>query len=337
MFIEKAYRMGVFTQYARGVTATAVMIGACAIVVLTNGWIPVDATWIARSELFVSIFLGIMYEAIPFLTAGALVAAGIHLFISPAWLTQRLTRWPRIAVIIGSMLGMIFPVCECGSIPAARSLIQRGATPQVGLAFALAAPVVNPIVLLSTSVAFVALWGWSFVVWRFVLTIIIAVLTAYAFPRIQLIHTPHDAAHHYHDADEIPLLAWLRHALIDWVDMARYLVAGALIAAMIQAFVPNQLFLDLANQTWLAIPAMMMLAVVMSICSTVDSFVALSFASTVSPAAVMAFLVFGPIIDLKSVPMLAALFGWRHVGMLLAYVAGLTVILTTLLGGLGWL
>jgi len=244
-------------------------------------------------------------------------------------------RWPRLAVIAGSLMGMVFPVCECGSIPAARSLIQRGASPQVGLAFALAAPVVNPIPLISTSVVFVALWGWDFVFWRFGLTILIAVTTAYVFPRIQLQQTPHQD--HHHDHDEIPLLAWLRHALVDWVDMARYLVAGALIAALIQAFVPNQLFLELANQAWLAVPAMMLLAVVMSICSTVDSFVALSFATTVSPAAVMAFLVFGPIIDLKSVPMLAALFGWRHVLLLLVFVAALTMVCTTLLGGLGWL
>lgn len=327
--------MTTFTQLGRSIAATAVLLGAVVIVIISNGWMVVDATWLSRSELFVSIFLGIMYEAIPFLTVGALVAAGIHLFISPVWLTQRLTRWPRVAVVIGSLMGMVFPVCECGSIPAARSLIQRGAAPQVGLAFALAAPVVNPIVVLSTSVAFVALWGWDFVLWRFVLTIIIAVLTAYAFPQIQLRNTPHDT--HHHDVDEIPVIAWLRHALIDWVDMARYLVAGALIAAMIQSFVPNQLFLELADQPWLAIPAMMMLAVVMSICSTVDSFVALSFASTVTPAAVMAFLVFGPIIDLKSVPMLAALFGWRHVSLLLAFVAGLTLLFTTVLGGLGWL
>jgi uncharacterized membrane protein YraQ (UPF0718 family) len=327
--------MAVIIQYLRTTAATAVMCGAIAIVIISNGWIVVDDQWLARSELFVSIFLGIMYEAIPFLTAGSLVAAGIHLFMSPVWLTQRLMRWPRLAVIVGSLMGMVFPVCECGSIPAARSLIQRGASPQVGLAFALAAPVVNPIVLISTSVAFMALWGWDFVFWRFGLTILIAVMTAYAFPHIQLQQTPHHE--HHHGNEEIPLLAWLRHALVDWVDMARYLVAGALIAAMIQAFVPNQLFLELANQAWLAVPAMMLLAVVMSICSTVDSFVALSFASTVSPAAVMAFLVFGPIIDLKSVPMLAALFGWRHVLLLLLFVAALTMVCTTLLGGLGWL
>lgn len=327
--------MAGFIQYARSLAATIVMLAAVALVIISNGLVVVDASWLARIELFVSIFLGIMYEAIPFLTAGALVAAGIHLFMSPTWLTSRLMRWPRVAVVVGSMMGMVFPVCECGSIPAARSLIQRGASPQVGLAFALAAPVVNPIVLISTSVAFVALWGWDFVLWRFGLTIIIAVITAYTFPQIQLLQTPHD--HHTHDHDEIPLLAWLRHALLDWVDMARYLIIGALIAALIQAFVPNQLFLELASQPWLAVPAMMMLAVVMSICSTVDSFVALSFAATVSPAAVMAFLVFGPIIDLKSVPMLAALFGWRHVGLLLLCVAGLTIILTTFLGGLGWL
>jgi uncharacterized membrane protein YraQ (UPF0718 family) len=101
--------------------------------------------------------------------------------------------------------------------------------------------------------------------------------------------------------------------------------------------VPSEVFLALADTPWLAIPAAMMLAAVMSICSTVDAFVGLSLANTLPPAAVMAFLVFGPIIDLKSIPMFAGLFGWATTLRMLALVVLVTAASCAGLEWLGWL
>jgi uncharacterized membrane protein YraQ (UPF0718 family) len=100
----------------------------------------------AHIEQFIIIFLGIFYEAVPFLTIGALVSAGIHLFVDPAWLMAKIPQHPTMAAIAGSIIGICFPVCECGSVPAARSFIGRGAPAAFGHAFALAAPVNNAIV-----------------------------------------------------------------------------------------------------------------------------------------------------------------------------------------------
>jgi hypothetical protein len=146
--------------------------------------------------------------------------------------------------------------------------------------------------------------------------------------------------HHHHPIvtdDQLPLLTWLRQGAWEWLDMMRYLVAGALIAALIQVVVPVEVLLQGASNPWLAAPIMMGLAAVMSICSTVDSFVGLSFANVVSPAAVMAFLVFGPIIDLKSIPMFAGLFGWWTAVRMVALVAVCTLTLCMGLEWLGWL
>jgi uncharacterized membrane protein YraQ (UPF0718 family) len=292
--------------WAWSLTGVAILI-----VCTVNGWWQPWPDLAPHVATFVVIFLGILYEALPFLTAGALVAAGIHLFMRPEWLSGMLPKHPWLRTISGGLLGILFPVCECGSIPTARSLMHRGAPVSFGMAFAMAAPVINPIVLISTSVAFAGVWGWDFVAWRFVLTLMVATLVAQwlPMPAVMPVVQMDDHTHADHD-EQLPVVRWLSHAAVDWLDMARYLVVGAVIAASLQVVVPSEFFLTLADTPWLAIPAAMMLAAVMSICSTVDAFVGLSLANTLPPAAVMAFLVFGPIIDLKSIPMFAGLFGW---------------------------
>jgi uncharacterized membrane protein YraQ (UPF0718 family) len=289
----------------------------------------------ATIEQFVVIFLGIFYEAVPFLTIGALVSAGIHLFIDPVWLMAKIPRNRTLAALAGGLIGLFFPVCECGSVPAARSFISRGAPAPFGYAFALAAPVINPIVLISTSVAFVGVTGWGFVWWRIGLTLLVAVVTARFLP---LQASQPGVAHHSHthSDDELPLLTWLRHASTDWLDMVRFLVFGAALAAAVQVFVPNGWFMALTDNPWLAVPAMMALAVIMAICSTVDAFVGLALLRTIAPNAVLAFLVFGPMIDLKSIPMFIGAFGTRVTVRMIALTAILTAAACLIIGALGW-
>lgn len=286
-----------------------------------------------RIEQFVVLFLGIFYEALPFLTIGALVSAGIHLFVDPAWLMRRLPHHPTAAAIIGGMVGLCFPVCECGSVPAARSLLGRGAPPAFGYAFALAAPVINPIVLISTSVAFVGVTGWGFVWWRIGLTLLVAAVTATRLPAPVTV-TP-EVTHHHAD-ETLPVIAWLRHASADWLDMLRFLVFGAAVAAAVQIFLPTSWFIALAANPWLAVPAMLGLAALMSICSTVDAFIGLALLRTVPSAAVMAFLVFGPMVDLKSIPMYVGAFGWAATAQIVVRTAVATAIACLIGGWFGW-
>ena len=134
---------------------------------------PTLAPLTARLQGFVTVFLGIFIEALPFLMAGVLVSSVIARAISPDQIRRYSPRNPLLGALGGALLGLAFPVCECGSIPAARRLLSKGFALPSGIAFALAAPVINPVVLVST---FVAFQSWEMVAWRAGLTIAIAVI-----------------------------------------------------------------------------------------------------------------------------------------------------------------
>jgi uncharacterized membrane protein YraQ (UPF0718 family) len=283
-----------------------------------------------RLQGFVTIFLGIFIEALPFLMAGVLASSAIHLFVTPERIRDLSPKNPVLAALAGSLLGMVFPVCECGSIPTTRRLMAKGAPLTTGIAFALAAPVINPIVLVST---FVAFGTWSIVAWRMGLTIIIAVIVGVLVgmaPRRDMILAPAALGLEDLDADQPrytpdpveqrgffgPARLVLAHANTELFEMLRYLIAGALLAAGLQTLVPQPALNALGSGPVLSVVVMIVLAAVLSICSTVDSFIALSFVNTFTPGAVMAFLVFGPMIDIKSTLLLTTTFNRRTVAII---------------------
>ncbi len=271
-----------------------------------------------RLQGLVTIFLGIFIEALPFLVAGVFASSLIALFISDDQVRRLSPRSPVLAALAGALLGLAFPVCECGSVPTARRLIAKGAPLPLGIAFVLAAPAVNPIVIASTWVAFGG--RPEIVIGRMVLTILIAtavglVLGIHPQPGSLLVpideSSDHDHAHSH--AGHSRLRAVLEHAAEEFFEMGRYLVIGGLIAATLQTFIPRTLLLSLGQGPVVSVIALMTLAVVLSICSTVDAFVALAFASSFLPGALLAFLVFGPMVDIKSVLMFGTTFRRRVV------------------------
>lgn len=155
----------------------------------------------ARFTTFVTIFLGIFIEAVPFLLAGSLVSGLIEQFVNRQTLFRLLPRRPVPAALAGALLGFTFPVCECGVVPVTRRLYQKGMPLSVGVAFLLAAPVINPIVLASTYAAF----GWGPVLnGRFAVTILVAFLVGLIFSiaapeDVLLPESLHTAQGHSHD------------------------------------------------------------------------------------------------------------------------------------------
>ncbi len=154
-----------------------------------------------RFQTFVTIFLGIFIEAAPFLLAGSVVSGLIEVFLDQSLLERYLPKRAVPAALAGAMLGMIFPVCECGVVPVARRLYEKGLPSSVGVAFLLAAPVVNPIVIASTYAAF----GWGPMLWgRVIFSFLVATIIGLIFhlakpqdilqPRVKIAH-----AHHHHD------------------------------------------------------------------------------------------------------------------------------------------
>jgi uncharacterized protein len=286
-----------------------------------------------RIQGLITIFLGIFIEALPFVVAGVLVSSVIALFVSDS-LIQRLTpKAPMRAALVGSMLGLAFPVCECGTVPTTRRLLHKGAPLPFGIAFLLAAPVINPIVIASTWVAFNG--DWLIVGGRIGLTLLIAVNVALVLswiPRKAVLLAPgviHRSEggcaceHHHHNRS---LAGVLRHSSEELVDMSRWLIVGALLAATMQTFIPQSTLLAIGGGEVLSVIVLMLLAVVLSVCSTVDAFLALALSTAFGPGALLAFLVFGPMIDIKSTLMFLTTLSPRAVALIIALVTPLVIV-----------
>lgn len=300
--------------------------------------LPAAPLFPARFQTFVTIFLGIFIEAVPFLTAGAIVSGLLEVFVDKRIIERMIPRHPLAGALAGSLLGFVFPVCECGVVPVTRRLYQKGMPLSVGIAFLLAAPVVNPVVLAGTYAAF----GWGpMVAWRFALTIAIAFVIGLIFyiAQPEEVLLPESVAA-IRRSFRLPVAAapgaetssrlWrsLGIAGDDFMDMARYLIVGSMLAAGMQTLVPQSTLLAIGSDAFFSVVAMMALAFVLSICSTVDSFVALSFVTTFSPAAILSFLVFGPMVDIKSALMFLSVFRRRTVLYLILLPLLLTLVAT---------
>ena len=304
-----------------------------------------------RFQTFVTIFLGIFIEAIPFLLFGSIVSGLIEEFVDKDSLARFVPRRAIPAALVGALLGFAFPVCECGVVPVTRRLYQKGLPLSVGVAFLLAAPVVNPVVIISTYVAF----GWGPVLWgRVLFSVLIAFVVGLLFSLarsqdVLLPLTVQGEPHHDHDHEEgdghphppVTLVDRLWNALAiggdDLLDMARYLIVGSMIAAAMQTIVPQATLLALGSGPVVSIVTLMVLAFVLSICSTVDAFVALSFANSFTTGSILAFLVFGPMVDIKSSLMFLGVMRRRTVLYLILLPLFLTLLITVFFNlNLGW-
>jgi uncharacterized protein len=286
------------TSSARVGLAIVGLLAAIALVVRLAD--PERLGWL-RNLLIV--FGSLLVEAMPFILLGAFVSAAIEVLV-PASAFAKIGRLPRgLQIPAAAASGMAFPVCECGSVPVARRLAAKGLAPGAAVTFMLAAPIVNPVVIAST---FVAYRGrdtvWVMVLGRLGLGFIVAMAVGWVVGTLRSseLLRARDADVEAHEVQEGEA-RWRRffgHLTGDIVFMARFLIMGAAIAAAVQTFVPQSIVNGLANLPILSLVAMMGLAFIMSLCSESDAFVAASF-TAFGPAAQLAFLVFGPMVDLK--------------------------------------
>jgi uncharacterized membrane protein YraQ (UPF0718 family) len=259
---------------------------------------PMQIAWL-RNLLIV--FGSLLIEAMPFVALGAVVSATIEVFV-PASSFAKLAALPRaVQIPAAALAGVAFPVCECGSVPVARRLARKGLSPAAAVTFMLAAPIVNPVVIASTFVAYRGRDSqWLMVGGRFVLGMLVAMCVGWVIGsrkpgELLKAATVTDEPD---DRDESRGRRFITHLSGDLVFMARFLIVGAFIAATIQTFVPASIANHLASLPVLSLLAMMALAFFLSLCSESDAFVAASF-TAFGPSAQLAFLVFGPMIDLK--------------------------------------
>jgi uncharacterized protein len=260
-----------------------------------------------RLQNWTTVFVSLLVQATPFLVFGVALSAAIAVYVPRSFWARALPRHPALAVPVAGAAGVVLPGCECGSVPVAGSLIRRGVTPAAALAFLLAAPAINPIVLTATAVAFPD--DPMMVVARGLASLVVAVLMGWLWLRLgraDWIRLPHRP-----DLDDRSrgraFWSAVRH---DVVHAGGFLVLGAMAAATIKEAVPESWLRSLAGYEALSVLALALLAVLLSICSEADAFVAASL-SQFSLTSRLAFLVVGPMVDLKLVSMQAGVFGRR--------------------------
>jgi uncharacterized protein len=305
--VERAERP-VRTGWAPVAGAVAALILAALIARMVEG------AGIAAIQNFLLVFASLLIEALPFIVLGAAVSALIEVFI-PARAFARLARLPGpVQLPVAGLGGFAFPVCECGSVPVARRLLVKGLSPGAAITFMLAAPILNPVVLVATAIAYRGrALLWPMVLGRAGLGLAVALAVGWIVsrrtPKELLRTTPSDD---HAGPREGRGAAYFGHLASDFAMLARYLIIGVAIAAAVQTFVPQSVIGAVAGTPVLDILAMILLAAALSLCSESDAFVAASFIQF-GFAAQLAFLVAGPMVDAKLGALYAGTFGRRFV------------------------
>jgi uncharacterized membrane protein YraQ (UPF0718 family) len=250
-------------------------------------------------------------------------------------LARVLPRHPAAGILLGGVLGAVLPMCECGIVVVIRRLLQKGLPLSSAMAYMLAAPVVNPIVAVSTYAAFRGQGPLEMMLARIGLSFAVAVIMASVVHflrrsfvlRADLAAAPAaDDGHHDHRGGKEKAAAAVRAATGDFLDVTVFFILGAAVATLFNTSVNQQLIMPLAEDRALAVGSMMALAALLSLCSTSDAFVAATFTAFPS-ASKLAFMVFGPVVDLKLVFIYGLVFRKRFIVLL---VAGLVLLVFVL-------
>jgi uncharacterized membrane protein YraQ (UPF0718 family) len=301
---------------------------------------------------FILNFTGILYEAMPFIVLGAVIAGILEVLVPQRLVAKVIPRSRVLAIAIGGLLGVLFPMCECGIIPVMRRLLRKGVPLSCCVAYLLAGPIINVVVMLSTWAAFsgmeqtstygggrygLQLGGTAMMSLRMALGYLVAFGTSLIVEWQYRKHGSRllaplavadtDKGAEDDDSLEGPRKSWAQRlgsisetALHDFVDITVFLILGALLAALSRQLLNHQQVEDLSNsQPVLAIIVMMGLAIVLCLCSEADAFVAASFVS-VPPAAKLAFLVLGPMLDFKLYMMYTRVFRPRLIWTIISAV-----------------
>jgi uncharacterized membrane protein YraQ (UPF0718 family) len=311
-----------------GRTGLVVIVGLTVVAVLARFADPGRLAWLQNLTI---VFGSLVVEATPFILLGAFVSAAIEVFV-PTSTFALLGTLPRaLQLPAAALAGVAFPVCECGSVPVARRLVRKGLAPSAAVTFMLAAPILNPVVVASTFVAYRGRDSLGvMVLGRMGLGFLVAVAVGWVVGSTR----KDDLLRARPDDDELDAEAggtesrrarFVSHLTGDFVFMGRFLILGAAIAAAVQTFVPQSIVGRVADLPVLSLVAMMALAFVMSLCSESDAFVAASF-TQFGPAAQLAFLVSGPMIDLKLGALYAGTYSRGFLRTVVVTVAAVTLI-----------
>lgn len=279
-------------------------------------------------------FIAMMVEALPFMLIGSLVGGVIEVFV-PTSLVERIFHRRRFrAILVAAAMGIVFPVCECAIVPVIRRLLGKGVPFGAAVAFLLGAPIVNPLVAASTAVAYNM--DWMMVALRlgcgYGIATAVGLLVSVRFNNDNALigqFRPlyptccgHDHCNERSDSTGLgsKIFHALGHAADDFFSVGYYLVIGTFIAAFVRSVVPLEIFNHFLSSPWQAIVVMMSMAILLNLCSEADAFIAASFRDLLPGSAQLAFMVLGPMVDIKLVLMYFGLFTKKVIAVLIATV-----------------
>ena len=251
-----------------------------------------------------TIFVAVTVQAVPVLVLGVAISGAVTAFVPAHLITRVVPRNPALAVPVAAVAGAALPGCECGSVPVARRLMGRGVAPSAALAFLLSSPAINPVVLVATAVAFPG--RPEMVLARAVGGLLTASAVGWLWSLLGRDDLLAGARRRTPDAGT-PLATFLATAQHDFLSAGGFLVVGAATAATLQTVVPRGV-VDAFAGLWWSVLALAVLAVVLAVCSEADAFVAASLRQF-SPTAQLAFMVVGPVVDVKLIALHVGTFG----------------------------
>ncbi|MCU1534712.1 MAG: permease [Glaciihabitans sp.] len=280
----------------------------------------------SQAQDFLTLSASVIIESLPFVILGIVLSIAVQVWIPDRLIMRILPKNPILRRVAISFLGVLLPVCECGNVPLARGLIVKGFTVSESMTFLLAAPIVNPITILTTQQAFG--WNGGILIARLAGGFLIANLVGWLFSR----HPDQQSLLTDRFAAECRMPDPHQHGTSRWqksIDIFVHeagvimpaLFLGSAAAGIVQVAVPRSILVSLGSNPVWSILAMMLLAFVISVCSNVDAFFILPFASTFLPGSIVSFLIFGPMIDIKMLALIRTTFRTRVLVQLTVVIA----------------
>lgn len=295
-----------------------------------------------------AIFVSIIIEAVPFVLFGCVITGFLQSFLDPAKVKQWIPKNKILAILTGMFLGFFFPSCECGIVPIVKELLKKGVPSYTAITFMLTAPIINPVVLFSTYIAFNndSYPVFLRVLGSLVVAFIIGLWLAYRNKDTILKeeYKKGETAHAHSGSccneevspkEKVSLFNKISHALQhsvdEFFDTGRYLVIGALLAALMQTYLKTALLFPYASNKVTSILIMMGFAFILSLCSEADAFIGTSMKSMFGLTPVIGFLVYGPMVDIKNLMMMSHHFTRKFMLKLIGLVTVIVFIYTLLL------
>lgn len=301
-------------------------------------------------------FTTIMLEAIPFLLLGALISAIIEEFVSEERISKMIPKNRVLGSLVGIFLGLFIPACDCAVIPIAMRLKKKKVPTNVIVSFMLASPIISPVVLLSTFFAFgetekMLLFGLEMpklFVYRTIFGILVALVVGIILDIVckdsvlkeesVVNHEHHHHHHHEHEhihtcnhhhegcscsahGKEIGPIGRVKNIINimygDFMGIISYMAVGAILAATMQILLPISNIGGIVQNKYISTFIMMLLAFALSLCSTSDAFIARTFMNSLSKNSILAFILLGPMIDIKNTIVLNKSFNKKFVIVLI--------------------